>query len=105
MPTFAQIKSMPIGYRIAPQFQQMEVPIISTWDFYDGPLSGILLLENKRCWFECVESNPDGDLLGWYRRYAIVELTDDQLLVIDCDNLTNSPIDISDNQVLGWFET
>ena len=33
----------------------------------------------ERCWFQVIAENEDEDLSGWYRRFAIIRLTADQL--------------------------
>ncbi len=48
-------------------------------DYYDGALSGMLLFECKYYWFEMICENENWKKGDWYRRYAVVELTDEQL--------------------------
>lgn len=42
-------------------------------------MSGMLELGNERCWFQVIAENEDQDLRGWYRRFAVVRLTPEQL--------------------------
>lgn len=48
--------------------------------FWDGPMSGMLLYKGREHWFEMFRENDDDISLDkWYRRYAIVVLTPEQL--------------------------
>ena len=49
-------------------------------DFWDGPISGMLLHAGREQWFEMFRENDDDDSLDqWYRRYAVVALTAEQM--------------------------
>ena len=89
----------------------------------------MLLYRGERCWFEVVAEN-DPDAEGWYRRFAVVRLTPEQVAeerrweelfrenVGYHPNLQprdrwskfyeayqrRTPLDISRNEALGWFE-
>jgi len=68
--------------------KQLEnVQILWHLDYWDGPLSGVLLHENEICYFDLLEEfvsvaeDPD-DIdteydFGWYRKYNVYKLTDD----------------------------
>ena len=101
MTRFAEIQAYPDSYRTVPQVPKEDVEIVSTYGFYEGPLTGILRWNHKRCWFQFISLDNDEEA-GWNRRFVIVELTEDQLLSIDCD--LQEDIKIDGNQVLGWFE-
>jgi len=65
--------------------------------YWDGAISGVCLVDNKHCWFECIDqfnNYPENDYEdcesetwnfepGWYRRFLIVELTQDQFVDIE----------------------
>jgi len=61
--------------------------------YWDGALSGVCEVDGKKCWFEIIEDyfennappeddNADWDPL-WYRRFLIVQLTNDQFQEIE----------------------
>ena len=47
--------------------------------FWDGPISGMLKHTEKEYWFEMFQENENPAPGQWYRRYAVVALTDEQL--------------------------
>lgn len=59
--------------------------------FYDGALSGLCLINNDKCWFQCIEDYYDNntwdddndDYPPWYRRFIIFKLSDDKLKRIE----------------------
>jgi hypothetical protein len=79
MPTFAEISNTPGGFRAMPQVARDAVRLLWHSDFWDGPRSGMLELNGARCWFQVIAENEDQDLRGWYRRFAVVRLTPEQL--------------------------
>lgn len=66
------------GYLQTPRIDRSQVRLLWCVDFWDGPKSGMLLHGNDECWFEMVAENDD-DLVGWYRRFVVIRLTDEQL--------------------------
>lgn len=70
--------------------EQLEGTCQILWhqNYYDGVLSGMMLYEDKPCWFvECEEEEPqlvideDGDEdyeWTWWRKYSVIELTEEQ---------------------------
>lgn len=48
--------------------------------WWDGPTSGVVLCNGKPCWYQQVDQNPEAydDEDTWYRRYIVVELTEEQ---------------------------
>ena len=49
-------------------------------DYWDGPLCGILSHGRHERWFEVIQENQDAGPAGrWFRRYAVVVLTPEQL--------------------------
>ena len=48
-----------------------------------GPWIGtgrpVLEFDGECCWFQVIAENEDEDLRGWYRRFAVVRLTPEQL--------------------------
>lgn len=79
MPTFAEISGQTDGFRAVSQVSREVVTLLWHSSFWDGPLSGMLLFNGERLWFEMVAENDDEDLRGWYRRFAIVRLRPEQL--------------------------
>lgn len=56
-----------------------EFDIIWILDYYDGPISGMLQLENELFWFEMTQENENWEKDGWYRRYGVIRLTNELL--------------------------
>ena len=128
MQTFGEISQLGT-YAALPQIPVNEVQIVWIVESWDGPRSGVLLYRGERCWFEVVAENNSDDA-GWYRRFAVVELTREQAAeeqrwqelfeekVGHHPNLQprdrwpefyepyqhRTPVDVSRNQALGWFE-
>lgn len=71
---FARLKS----YHSIQQVDSSDVKILWAQDFWDGPRSGMLSWRGGEYWFEVIEESTDPDLKSWYRRFAIVQLTDEQ---------------------------
>ncbi len=55
-----------------------EIKILWESDYYDGPLSGILLYKNQKYYFDLEDQNNTPGL-GWYRKFCIYTLTPEQL--------------------------
>lgn len=58
--------------------------------YHDGALSGLCLIDNQKCWFECVEDYYDNNTWDdddyyppWCRRFIILKLSDDKLKRIE----------------------
>ena len=47
--------------------------------FWDAPLSGMLQMKEQLYWFEMIQENEAWEEGQWFRRHAIVQLTDEQL--------------------------
>lgn len=74
-----------------PEIPRKEVRWLWHSNYWDGVLSGMLLYKGKKYWFVCcdeagdyVDYDEEKDLtaseqLGWYRRYAIIRITDEQV--------------------------
>jgi hypothetical protein len=71
-----------------PQITEEEVRILWHNDYYDGPRNGVLLYRDKAYCFQLQEDDPDSlphsDKIneaetGWYARFLVIELTDEQL--------------------------
>jgi hypothetical protein len=77
--TLADLKA-PGAYLRAPRIGREEVRLLWHADFWDGPRSGLLRYRGELCWFEVVVDNDDPDLEGWYRRFAVLRLSKEQLV-------------------------
>ena len=75
--TFAEI-SEPEAHSNVSQIPREDVRLLWHSGFWDGPLSGMLEHEGEQCWFEMFAENED-DAPTWYRRFAILRLSNDQL--------------------------
>lgn len=53
--------------------------------YYDGYLSAIALYNNCYVYVKCVEENPEAyinpDLDGWFRKYLVYSLSDEQIKI------------------------
>lgn len=58
------------------RIDRTSVRLLWSSSFWDGAQSGVLVYRDERCWFQVIEENPGDE---WYRRFAIVRLTDEQL--------------------------
>lgn len=47
--------------------------------FWDGPTSDMLRYEGNERWFNMIQENEASDAGQWYRRFAVVRLTPEQL--------------------------
>lgn len=78
MLTFAEI-GHPDAYRRAPRIERGDVRLLYHVDFWDGPISGLLVYRGEECWFAMVaESDPDRSE-ECYRHFVILRLTAAQL--------------------------
>ena len=48
-------------------------------DYWDGAISGMLEYQNELYWFEMTQENAEWEEREWYRRFAIIKLSKDQL--------------------------
>lgn len=78
MATFAQVLQSD-GHLLVPFAAKHDVRLLWHCDYWDGPRSGMLEYREERCWFELISENDDPDLIQWYRRFAIIRLTSEQL--------------------------
>jgi hypothetical protein len=104
------------SYQKFPQLPEMK----KLWHraYWDGPLSGLCLVDNQKYWFECIEewldnnSYPENDDYDfeppWYRRFVIWKLTDKQLTVIEAQHakfqrMVGTHTDYDENGNRGYF--
>lgn len=103
-----------------------EVKILFVVDMYDGMLGGVCKYKNKEYYFSCIEEN-DGSYGEWYRRFALLELTEEQIgKEHECDRRFETDVkqhshdsqefkkfyedfgnydrSYPDSEVIGWFE-
>jgi len=58
-------------------------------DYWDGPINGLCIVNDEKCWYEMIEENSDSghdvpdEPLPWYRRYLVWKLTDEQLNYVE----------------------
>ncbi len=78
------------SYQKFPQLPTMKK--LCHFGYWDGPLSGLCLIDGQKYWYECIEewldnnSYPEDDddfESPWYRRFLIWKLTDEQLAAIE----------------------
>lgn len=61
-----------------PQIPRLDVKLLWHCDFWDGPISGMLLYRTDMCWYAMIVEN-ENDNGSWYRRFAVIRLTAEQL--------------------------
>lgn len=66
-----------IDYEQYPERQLREIRLLWHSDYWDGPLSGLLLLDGRKYWFQIAEEDFEPTLTN--RHFLIIELTDKQL--------------------------
>ncbi len=57
--TFAEI-AKPSSYRARPLIPKDRLKLLWFDDYYDGPKSGLLLFNGKKCWYETINDSMDG---------------------------------------------
>lgn len=62
-----------------PQLTDKDYQLMWISGFWDAPLSGMLQWQNQYCWFHMVAENDDWNENTWYRKYAVIALTIDQI--------------------------
>jgi hypothetical protein len=67
-----------MDYEQYPERKLEEIRLLWDSDYWDGPLSGLLLLDGRKYWYQMVEEGSE-PYTEFYRRFAIVELTGEQL--------------------------
>ena len=115
------------------KINRQDVHLLWFGDFWDGPVNGLCLYNNEKCWFETCSEDEDGG-----RRYVLLKLSAEQLADeekwhelfrrnvgthTDFDEAvpqvkpqeshrdfyepykTRGKVDYSKNPALGWFET
>lgn len=126
-------------YRALPQIPRADVSLLWHSDFWDGPITGLLLWCGERLWFQMIDESGENEA-AWYRRFLLVRLSEQQLHDeewwhelfrqhvgthtdynrADGDPGTvhpqsqhakfyapyskRVPLDLSQNEVIGWFE-
>jgi hypothetical protein len=69
---------IPIDYNVVRRAHSDELRMLWIDDYYDGPLSGMLLFKGRLCRYECCDlADEHGNANVW--RYVIRELSDDQI--------------------------
>ena len=77
--TLAEIKGRQLDTTL-PRLQKSDYSILWADDFWDGVISGVLFHKDKEFWFDMIQENKTDDLEGgWYRRFAVVELSAEQM--------------------------
>ena len=66
-----------------------DIKLLYYCNYWDGMLSGMLAYKDRKHWFSCFDDSIDYrkydektdefEDLGWYRRFAIIELSDKQI--------------------------
>jgi hypothetical protein len=64
------------GYLRSPRIEPHEIRLLWHCDYWDGPISGMLVYRGEQCWFQVVAENETDD---WFRRFVVIRLTPEQL--------------------------
>lgn len=127
------------NYRTLPQIPRADVSLLWHCDYWDGPITGLLLWHGERLWFQMIDESGENEA-AWYRRFLLIRLSEQQLRdetwwhelfrqhvgthndykraeddpgTVRPGEQWNSfyipyskrvPLDLSQNEVLGWFE-
>lgn len=63
-----------------PKLSKEEYTLLWHNGYWDGPLSGMLRYRDREYWFEMfAENENESSEEKWYRRYAVVALSDEQI--------------------------
>lgn len=68
-----------LSYDAIPRIQVHEIQLLWCSDYWDGPQSGMLIYNNKCHRFETVAENEEEAPTPWFRRYAVLALSPEQL--------------------------
>jgi hypothetical protein len=58
---------------------RQEVKLLWSYDWWDGPISGMLIYREEKCWFQLFTDSDDPEVEKLPRRYLVIELSKDQL--------------------------
>jgi hypothetical protein len=64
-------------YQRTPRIDRAEVRMLWHDEFWDGPMSGMLIHQDRECWFQMVAESED-EASGWYRWFAVLVLSPEQ---------------------------
>ena len=73
---------MATALRIDSQIQQLnasDVRLLWFVDFWDGPINGLCMYNNKEHWFELIDNGDDDSSDTTSRHYFVVELLPEQI--------------------------
>jgi hypothetical protein len=66
------------------KISESEIKVLSVDDFWDGPLSGTCLWQDKTYYYQCFDQlEEDGNTDRWPRKYVLLNLTDEQMSEIE----------------------
>jgi len=61
------------------QIKPSDVKILWTSDWWDGPINGMLLYQNRKCWFDRFDRGASANPKNTLQRYIVIELTAGQI--------------------------
>ena len=78
-----EMRAHPDRYAVVAKIDRKDVRLLWHSGYYDGPYNGLLVYREQKLWFEMLDESVghpgDPQYPGWYRRYAILRLTREQL--------------------------
>lgn len=76
-----------IEFTSLPKFNKKDLNLLWHYNYWDGPISGMLSIDNQYYWFEMIDDpvwqriNVSTKSNFKYRRYAIIRMTTEQLKI------------------------
>ena len=67
------------AYTSLPKLGKGDVTFLWYSDFWDGPKSGMALYQGRKYWFQLFQESQHPDLSDFYRRFLLIDLSDEQL--------------------------
>src|SRR6266704_872833 len=67
------------SYLQLPRIDRSEITLLWASDWWDGPKSGLLRYEGTKYWFELCSESDDPQFADYYRRFLIIQLSDEQM--------------------------
>src|SRR5580698_5856954 len=58
--------------------KEEDIQILFVVDWYDGPLSGMCLYQNKKHWFSLIDEHYEIDGKEYFRKFAVYEMMPEQ---------------------------
>jgi len=67
-----------LDYAAMPRIHREALRMLWIHDYWDGPLTGMLVYDGKLRWFECCDVNPETSDVG-ARRFVVRDVAEEQI--------------------------